>query len=61
MMEGDNMDILIYNEIPKGWEILNGAQTAPKGYAWIWNKKSRFGASKDFQHGLLKIIYDNVE
>lgn len=53
-MEGDNMDILIYNEMPEGWEALKGALTAPEGYIWIWNKKSRFGASRNFQHGLLK-------
>lgn len=49
------MDIKIYVTIPDGWEILNGAHTAPKGYTWIWNKKSRF-KNGGFQHGLLKTI-----
>lgn len=48
------MNVLIYNKMPEGWEALKGALTAPKGYIWIWNKKSRFGTSRNFQHGLLK-------
>lgn len=50
------MDVLIYNEMPKGWSTLNGALTAPEGFVWIWNGKSRFGDGKNFRHGLLKII-----
>lgn len=32
-------NINIYNKIPKGWEILNGALTAPNGTTWISNKE----------------------
>ena len=51
------MDVLIYNEMPKGWSVLNGALTAPEGFVWIWNGKSRFGDGKKFQHGLLKNLW----
>ena len=33
----------VLDAIPEGWEILKGATTAPNGFVWIWNKKSRFG------------------
>ena len=33
----------VYSSLPKGWKRLSGATTAPKGYIWIYNGKSRFG------------------
>lgn len=51
---GNEMDVLVYNEMPKGWSALNGALTAPEGFVWIWNGKSRFGNGKNFQHWLLR-------
>ena len=42
----------IYDEMPEGWALIPNAMTAPKGYAWIWNGKSRFGG--EYQQGLLK-------
>jgi hypothetical protein len=44
--------IQIYDEMPTGWKRLKGAQTAPLGYEWIWNGKSRFGG--EYRHALLR-------
>lgn len=52
-MRGTHKDVKKYTEMPKGWDFLKGATTAPKGYEWIWNRKSRFGG--EYQHGLLKV------
>lgn len=46
-------DIKVFNKIPKGWRILIGATTAPRGLVWICNNKSRFGG--EYQHALLKL------
>jgi hypothetical protein len=46
-------EIKIYDKMPKGWKRLKGAQTAPRGYEWICNGKSRFGG--EYRHALLKI------
>lgn len=34
------------------WKIMRGAITAPRGYVWICNGKSRFGG--EYQHKLVK-------
>lgn len=49
-----NKGLMIYKEMPKGWDKLKGALTAPCGYEWIWNKKSIF--SKDYKQGLFKKV-----
>lgn len=46
-------EIEVLKEIPDGWAILYGATTAPVGYKWIWNKKSRFFG--EYKHALIKI------
>lgn len=46
-------EIPIYDSLPEGWRIKEGANTAPRGYVWIWNVKSRFGG--EYRHGLMKI------
>ena len=46
-------DIPILDTIPKGWGIVKGATTAPRGYVWINNRKSIF--SDEYRHALLKI------
>ncbi len=43
----------IYKRIPKGWKVLKGATTAPNGYVWIWNGKSRFLG--EYRAGLVPI------
>lgn len=35
-----------YESIPAGWEIDHGATTAPLGFAWIHNNKSRFDGER---------------
>ena len=45
--------IPIFEQLPDGWEILEGALTAPIGFAWITNGKSRF--SNEFKRGFLKL------
>jgi hypothetical protein len=44
--------VSILNEIPDGWGYIKNAMTAPVGYRWICNKKSRF--SGDYESALLK-------
>lgn len=39
--------------MPKGWKVIEGAQTAPDGYIWINNGKSLFGG--EYEQGLLRI------
>ena len=39
-------------EVPKGWKRLEGATTAPKGYSWYYNGKSRF--DKGYKCALIK-------
>ena len=46
-------EIPIYDSLPEGWRIKEGANTAPRGYVWIWNVKSHFGG--EYRHGLMKI------
>ena len=41
-----------FDKIPKGWKVTEGAQTAPAGYVWINNGKSRFGG--EYEQALLK-------
>lgn len=43
----------IYSKIPKGWQIINGALTAPIGYVWICNNESYFNGKR--KHALLKL------
>lgn len=32
----------VYDEIPEGWSVIENATTAPCGYVWIAENKSRF-------------------
>lgn len=54
-------DVQVFNEMPEGWGYLIGTTTAPRGYRWIWNCKSRFtgknhGCVNDYQHALLREV-----
>ena len=40
------------NELPKGWKYTEGAQTAPDGYRWANNGKSRFRSG--YERALIK-------
>lgn len=46
------MPIKIYDDIPEGFVPLKNTNTAPKGTAWYWNKKSLF--SKEFKAILVR-------
>ena len=41
-----------YKSVPKGFTKLKGATTAPRGYEWYSNKKSRF--TKGYKSVLVK-------
>lgn len=43
--------VLVYDKLPYGCSILNGATTAPKGYKWAHNCK---GFSKESRYFLVK-------
>lgn len=43
----------VFDGIPEGWKVLEGATTAPTGYVWIWNGKSRFGG--EYERALYKV------
>lgn len=40
------------DELPKGWRYIEGALTAPNGWRWASNGKSRFGG--DYEHALVR-------
>ena len=44
--------IRIFSSLPIGWKYLDGATTAPNGFRWASNGKSRF--SDDYRHALVK-------
>lgn len=37
---------VINGELPKGWTRIEGSLTAPKGYTWVSNNKSRFSSKR---------------
>lgn len=45
-MKYRNKEYQVYETLPNGWIILKGATTAPKGYKWISNNKSRFSGER---------------
>lgn len=44
--------IRVIDRLPEGWRYLDGATTAPLGYRWACNIKSRFGWK--YRHALVK-------
>ena len=44
--------IPVYDRMPEGWRKIQGALTAPRGYAWIHNGKSLFGG--EYRHGFIR-------
>ena len=44
----------VFDEIPAGWGVIKGTLTAPCGYEFINNRKSRF--SHEYQQGLVKCV-----
>lgn len=47
--------VKVLNTAPDGWIKAKTATTAPNGYSWYGNGKSRFeDGGKDFKHALVK-------
>lgn len=44
--------IRVLDRLPEGWRYLDGATTAPLGYRWACNNKSRFGG--EYRHALIR-------
>ena len=42
----------IVKKVPKGWQVLLNATTAPKGHVWITNNESQFSGKR--KYALLK-------
>ena len=51
MKNVQGQEVPVMKTVPEGWREIKGAMTAPKGYAWISNGKSRF--SKGYQAALV--------
>ncbi len=43
----------VFEDIPRGWSVIKGATTAPRGYVWVSNNKSHFGGER--KQALVKI------
>lgn len=50
--QAKELNITILDRMPKNGHILKGAMSAPNGYVWISNGKSRF--SSKYKHALVK-------
>lgn len=45
------MDEFKIDYMPDGWIVVKGAQTAPRGWVWVSNGKSRFVG--EYEHALV--------
>ena len=52
MIEKELAEISRLNSLPEGWKFVKGAMTAPVGYKWACNGKSRF--KPGYEHALVK-------
>jgi hypothetical protein len=41
----------VLDKVPDGWVVLGGALTAPRGYVFVCNRKSRWGG--EYRHALV--------
>lgn len=39
--------IKVFNRLPDGWKLSQGATTAPRGYVWVSNNQSYFGGKRE--------------
>lgn len=39
--------VKVLDQIPEGWKKIEGAVTAPAGYSWYSNGKSRFSGERE--------------
>lgn len=51
-------DVQRLESLPDGWRYNDGAMTAPRGWRWADNGKSRFGKSKEYRHALVRVKED---
>ena len=49
--EGEVM-VRVLDALPEGWRYIEGALTAPTGFRWACNGKSRF--SPGYRHALVR-------
>ena len=46
------MMVYVLDALPEGWRYIEGALTAPNGFRWACNGKSRF--SPEYRHALVR-------
>lgn len=52
MPDSKVLNTKVYDTLPEGWKRINGAMTAPRGYYWACNRKSRW--SGEYERGLVR-------
>lgn len=45
--------VRVLDALPESWRYIEGALTAPNGYRWACNCKSRF--SPEYRHALVRL------
>ena len=43
----DRNGIRVFNRMPQGWKVLDGATHSPRGYVWASNGRSLFDAGRE--------------
>ena len=46
-----DVDTEVLDKVPDGWVVLDRALTAPRGYVFVCNRKSRWGG--EYRHALV--------
>ena len=49
---GERVMVRVLDALPEGWRYIEGALTAPTGFRWACNGKSRF--SPGYRHALVR-------
>ena len=47
MKNSQGKEVRRLNSVPDGWKPVENATTAPKGYTWYSNNKSRFSGERE--------------
>lgn len=62
--DGRRLSYPVADRMPDGWGVIRGAMTAPKGYTWISNRKSRFkkgpNGKIESQHAIIETSKMNI-
>lgn len=61
LFEHKVLDEYKIDHIPDGWRKVKGALTAPIGWVWYCNGKSRFSGNKEYEHALVPEELTKVE